>query len=70
MSMSYYEVIIMKKIIKHCECASEESRIIQATEIIEVDPDTYDISNDTDDVYYEFDSWEESRRFLKRIGAD
>lgn len=60
----------MKKYLRRPDYESNDIEKIRATESVEVDPDTYDDSNDSDDTYYSFDSLEEFRKFLKQVGAD
>lgn len=54
----------MKKYLKRPDFDSNDLDKIRATESIEVDPATYDDSNDSDDTVYQFDTLEEFRRWL------
>lgn len=54
----------MKKYLKRPDFDSNDLDKIRATESIEVDPATYDDSNDSDDTVYQFDTLEEFRRLL------
>lgn len=56
----------MKKYLRRPDFESDDVEKIEATESIEVDPETYDSSNDPDDTYYSFDSLEELWRWLNR----
>lgn len=54
----------MKKYLRRPDYESNDIEKIRATESIEINPETYDDSNDPDDTYYSFDSLEEFRRWL------
>lgn len=56
----------MKKYLRRPDDESENIKKIMTTEAIEVDPATYDDSNDPDDTYYSFDSFEEMLGWLNR----
>lgn len=56
----------MKKYLRRPDYESNDIEKIHATESIEVDPETYDDSNDPDDTYYSFDSVEDMLRWLNR----
>lgn len=56
----------MKKYLRRPDYESNDIEKIRATESVEVDPDTYDDSNDSDDTYYSFDSVEDMLRWLNR----
>ena len=65
----YYQKTIkcgdpMKKYLKRPDFDSNDLDKIRATVSIEVDPATYDDSNDSDDTVYHFDTLEEFRRWL------
>ena len=55
----------MKRYLRKSDYESGDVEKIRATESVEVDIETYDISNDSDDTYYSFDSLEEYRRWLQ-----
>ena len=59
----------MKKYLRRPDYESDDIKKIKATEAVEVDPDTYDDSNDPDDTYYSFDSVEEMLGWLNRERA-
>lgn len=54
----------MKRYLKRPDLDSNDLNKINATKSIEVDPDTYDDSNDSDDTVYQFDTLDEFRRWL------
>ena len=54
----------MKKYLRHPDFESNDLEQIHAAEVIEIDPETYDDSNDSDDTIYQFDTIEEFRRWL------
>lgn len=56
----------MKKYLHRTNCESEDIESAKVVESIEVDPNTYDDSNDPDDTYYSFDSVDEMLRWLNR----
>lgn len=56
----------MKKYLRKPDYESNDIEKIRATESVEVDPETYDNSNDPDDTYYSFDSVEDMLRWLNR----
>lgn len=56
----------MKKYLHRTNCESEDIEGAKGVESIEVDPNTYDDSNDPDDTYYSFDSVDEMLRWLNR----
>lgn len=56
----------MKKYLRRPDDESENIKKIMTVEAIEVDPTTYDDSNDPDDIYYSFDSFEEMLGWLNR----
>ena len=55
----------MKRYLRKPDYESGDVKKIRATESVEVDIETYDISNDSDYTYYSFDSLEEYRRWLQ-----
>ena len=55
----------MKRYLRKPDYESGDVEKIRTTESVEVDIETYDISNDSDDTYYSFDSLEEYRRWLQ-----
>ena len=54
----------MKKYLRHPDFESNDLEKIHAAEVIDIDPETYDDSNDSDDTIYQFDTIEEFRRWL------
>lgn len=56
----------MKKYLRQPDFESNDLEKIRATEAIEIDPETYDDSNDSDDTVYTADSVYEMLRWLNR----
>ena len=54
----------MKRYLKRPDLDSNDLNEINATKSIEVDPDAYDDSNDSDDTVYQFETLDEFRRWL------
>lgn len=55
----------MKRYIKNADYDSDINDVVEATEAVEVDINTHDFSQDSDDTYYIFDTIEEFRRWLE-----
>lgn len=59
----------MKKYVKNYDACSNET-CESVLETVNLDSSYYDIESDSEDTYYTFDSLEEYREFLKKVGAD
>lgn len=55
----------MKRYIKNADYDSDINDVVEATEAVEVDINTHDFSQDSDDTYYIFDIIEEFRQWLE-----
>lgn len=56
----------MKRYLRSSNCEAGTDNFILSGDTVEIDPDTYDDSNDSDDTYYSCDSFDELMRWLNR----